>query len=71
MLTFPFRKATPYYPTEGYIIAGLGTQLSSPKMKNDFRILCDSLKNVDVILNDDLLESLDTFVNRTANIKET
>lgn len=53
----------------GYIIAGLRSQLTSAKMKDDFRILCESLKNVDVILYDDLLESLETFVNRTRGEK--
>lgn len=49
----------------GYIIAGRRTQLQSEKMADDFRVLCDSLKNVDIILYDDLLESLETFVSRT------
>lgn len=49
----------------GYIIAGRRSQLTSEKMRDDFRILCESLKNVDVILYDDLLESLETFVKRT------
>lgn len=50
----------------GYIIAGRRSHLTNPKMKNDFRILCDSLKNVDVILYDDLLDGLEAFVNRAA-----
>jgi hypothetical protein len=53
----------------GYIVAGLRSQLTSAKMKDDFRILCDSLKNVDVILYDDILESLETFVSRTGKKK--
>jgi len=48
----------------GYIIAGVRSQLTSDKMKDDFRILCESLKNIDVILYDDLLESLENFVAR-------
>jgi len=48
----------------GYIIAGRRSQLTSPKMQDDFRILCDSLSNIDVILYDDLLEGLETFVSR-------
>jgi len=48
----------------GYIIAGRRSQLISPKMQDDFRILCDSLSNIDVILYDDLLEGLETFVSR-------
>ncbi len=51
----------------GYIIAGLRSQLTSSKMKDDFRILCESLKNVDVILYDDLLVSLETFVKSVAD----
>lgn len=49
----------------GYIIAGLRTQLTSEKMKDDFRIMCESLKNVDIILYDDLLTSLDAFITKT------
>jgi len=51
----------------GYIIAGLRTQLKTNKMKNDFRILCDSLKNVDVILYDDLYDSLKSFVDKSTS----
>lgn len=47
----------------GFIVAGLRSQLNNKKMKDDFRILCDSLKNVDVILYDDLLKSLEAFSN--------
>lgn len=49
----------------GYIIAGRRSQLTSSKMKDDFRILCESLSNIDVILYDDLLEGLETFVAKT------
>jgi len=45
----------------GYIIAGRRSQLTTPKMKDDFRILNESLKNVDVILYDDLVTGLDAF----------
>lgn len=48
----------------GYIIAGMRDQLTSDKMHDDFRILRESLKNVDIILYDDLLRSLETFVAR-------
>lgn len=50
----------------GYIIAGQRAQLTTAKMKDDFRILCESLKNIDVILYDDLLESLEAFVMKTS-----
>lgn len=48
----------------GYIIAGCREQLKNAKMTDDFRILNDSLKNVDVLLYDDLLINLKSFVNR-------
>jgi hypothetical protein len=46
----------------GYIVAGLRSQLTSAKMGDDFRILAESLKNIDVLLYDDLLASLEAFV---------
>lgn len=48
----------------GYIIAGQRRQLKNNKMLDDFRILVESLKNVDVILYDDLLANLEAFVQR-------
>lgn len=48
----------------GYIIAGTRKQLTSPKMLDDFRILVESLKNVDVILYDDLISNLEAFVSK-------
>ncbi|MEW6331239.1 MAG: Shedu immune nuclease family protein [Pseudomonadota bacterium] len=48
----------------GYIIAGLRKQLTSVKMQDDFRILNESLKNIDVLLYDDLLSSLESFIKR-------
>lgn len=48
----------------GYIVAGTRAQLTNDKISDDFRILSDSLKNVDVILYDDLLTNLETFVDR-------
>ncbi len=48
----------------GFIVAGLRSKLTSAKMKDDFRILCDSLKNVDVILYDDLLANLEAYSKR-------
>lgn len=42
----------------GFIIAGLRSQLKSDGMQEDFRVLNDSLKNVDVICFDDLLDNL-------------
>jgi len=48
----------------GYIIAGLRNQLNKTKMVDDFRILNESLKNIDIILYDDLLNNLETFVSK-------
>lgn len=48
----------------GYIISGMRDQLKNPKMLDDFRILNESLKNIDVIFYDDLLENLNSFVSR-------
>jgi hypothetical protein len=49
---------------KGYIVAGTRNQLSNAKMLDDFRILCEALKNVDVILYDDLLKNLESFVEK-------
>lgn len=49
----------------GYIVAGTRAQLTTPKMSDDFRILAESLKNIDLLLYDDLLESLEAFVQRS------
>ena len=48
----------------GYIIAGMRSQLTTTKMLDNFRILNESLKNVDVIFYDDLFENLKLFINR-------
>lgn len=48
----------------GYLICGVRSQLKNDKMSDDFRILNDSLKNIDVIFYDDLLSNLKTFVER-------
>ena len=45
----------------GYIIAGRRSQLDKPKKEDDFRILNESLKNIDVILYDDLIAGLEAF----------
>jgi hypothetical protein len=52
----------------GYIIAGLRSQLSTTKMADDFRILNESLKNIDIILYDDLLSNLEGFAQRISGI---
>lgn len=48
----------------GYIVVGNSTQLENKKMEDDYRLLSGSLKNVDVILYDDLLDNLRNLVNR-------
>jgi hypothetical protein len=48
----------------GYIIAGMRSHLTDQKMVDDFRILNESLKNVDILFYDDLVENLETFVKR-------
>jgi hypothetical protein len=48
----------------GYIIAGARAQLKNAKMQDDFRILNESLKSVDVILYDELLQNLESFVKK-------
>ena len=50
----------------GYIIAGVRSQLTTPKMKDDFRILNESLKNIDVLFYDDLLANLESFLQKVA-----
>lgn len=48
----------------GYIIAGRRSQITNETMMNHFRILNESLKNVDILFYDDLLEGLKTFLER-------
>ena len=51
----------------GYIIAGRRDQLLNPTMEDYFRILNESLKNVDILFYDDLLEGLKTFISRISS----
>lgn len=51
----------------GFIIAGVSAELDSPKKLNDFRILVSALKNVDVILYDDFLNSLKNLLDRLSD----
>ena len=48
----------------GVLIAGTREQLDSPKKRDDFRLLRNSLKNIDVILFDDFLERLKNLAKR-------
>lgn len=50
---------------KAYLVIGSSSQLVNDNMKNDFRILRDSLKNVEIILYDELLERFKNLKNRT------
>lgn len=47
-----------------FIIAGQSSQFDNPTKEENFRLLNSSLKNVEVILYDDLLSSLNNFLKR-------
>ncbi|MBW8042339.1 MAG: DUF4263 domain-containing protein [Planctomycetes bacterium] len=48
----------------GFIIAGTRKQLQRPIMKDNFRLLNDALKNIDLIFYDDLLKNLKLLKQR-------
>jgi len=48
----------------GYIIGGSSSQFENQKMEDDYRLLASSLKNVDIVLYDELLENLKNLVVR-------
>ena len=48
-----------------YLIIGTSSQLVNDNMKNDFRILRESLKNIEIILYDELLERFKNLKDRT------
>jgi len=48
----------------GIIIAGIRNQLKDRKMEDDFKILSNSMKNIEVILFDDILNNLKSFFER-------
>lgn len=48
----------------GFIIAGTRNQLKGEKMEDDFRILNESMKNIEVILFDDILNNLKSLFER-------
>ncbi|WP_299326397.1 Shedu immune nuclease family protein [Parasphingopyxis sp.] len=50
----------------GFIIAGRSEQLTDEKMRDDFRLLGDALKNIDLILYDEFLERLKNLEGRLA-----
>lgn len=48
----------------GFIVVGNSRQFTSSKMNDDFRLLAASLKNVDVVLYDELLGNLQNLLDR-------
>ena len=48
----------------GFIIAGKKSQLSNNRMKDNFRLLNNSLKNIEIVLYDELLDNLRNFLKR-------
>jgi len=48
----------------GFIVVGNSKQLENSKMNDDFRLLAASLKNVDIILYDELLTGLENLLGR-------
>lgn len=50
----------------GYIIVGKSLQLTTNEMKDGFRILSQSLKNIEILLYDDLLNRLKNLQSRLA-----
>lgn len=55
----------------GFIIAGRREDLSNEEMQEDFRVLNDSLKNIDVICFDDLLDNLKALFYRLSSEAES
>lgn len=49
-----------------FLIMGLTSQLTNQNMQDDFRILRNSLKNVEIITYDEFLDRLKTLKNRTS-----
>lgn len=48
----------------GFIIVGKRSDLTTDAMREDFRVLNDGLKNVDLIFYDDLLDNLKSLLHR-------
>ena len=51
----------------GFIIVGTRNQLKGEKMEDDFKILSNSMKNIEVILFDDILNNLKSLFERIKN----
>jgi len=48
----------------GFVVVGTRKQLANQNMKDDFRILNDSLKNIDILFFDDLLDNVKLLQER-------
>lgn len=48
----------------GFVVVGTSSQFKGQQMEDDFRLLASSLKNVDVVLYDELLGNLKNLLNR-------
>lgn len=48
----------------GFIIAGRRSQLKGQKMEDDFKILSNSMKNIEVVLFDDILRNLKSLLDK-------
>lgn len=48
----------------GFIVAGKSDQFENTKMNDDFRLLASALKNVDIVLYDELLGNLKNLLSR-------
>jgi len=55
----------------GFIVVGKRKQLANRSMKDDFRILNDSLKNIDIIFFDDLLDNVILLYERFKTKRKT
>jgi len=55
----------------GFIVVGKRKQLANRSMKDDFRILNDSLKNIDIIFFDDLLDNVILLYERLKPKRKT
>lgn len=54
----------------GFIVVGNRKDLNNQDMKDDFRILNDSLKNIDILFFDDLLDNVKALTERIQSNKD-
>jgi hypothetical protein len=55
----------------GFILAGASAEFSSPKQRDDFRLLSHGLKNVMVITYDELLTRLENHIKVLEKYRST